>query len=249
MTALKTVMEFTSLSVVTTASDETNDLRETVEALLAVGDDIGEIIIVLPDWATDGCTATVDALTAAHPEKVRKLIQKQKGVGGAALDGFDSATGSHLLYTVADLAINLDTVAPMIGIEKQHPEDIVKTSRFIKGAKFVGYPPVRLAVNAVAQVFLKVLYQSKIRDHTNPMQIMPAEFYRSIEWHERTYPLLEELVLVPLRLRVPFREIPCTCFGRREGVSKNSFLETALYLKTALRTRFVPKRKLFKKNV
>lgn len=241
-------MEFTSLSVVITASDETNDLKETVETLLAVGDDIGEIIVVLPDWASVDCAATVDALAAAHPEKVRKLIQTQKGVGGAALDGFDSATGSHLLYAVADLAISLDTVAPMIEIEKQYPEGIVKTSRFIKGGKFVAYSRVRLTINAVAQVFLKVLYQSKIRDHTNPMQIMPADFYRSIEWHERTYPLLEELVLVPLRLGVPFREVPCTCYGRREGVSKNSFLQTALYLKTALRTRFVPKHKLFKPN-
>ncbi len=239
-------MEFTSLSVVITASDETNDLRETVETLLAVGDDISEIIVVLPDWASDGCMATVDALNAAHPGKVRKLIQTQRGVGGAALDGFDSASGSHLLYAVADLAISLDTVAPMIAIEKKFPDGIVKTSRFMKGGKFVGYSRVRLAFNAAAQVFLKILYQSKIRDHTNPMQIMPAVFYRSIEWHERTYPLLEELVLVPLRLHVPFREIPCTCFGRREGVSKNSVLQTALYLKTALRTRFVPKKKLFK---
>jgi glycosyltransferase involved in cell wall biosynthesis len=239
-------MEFTSLSVVITASDETNALRETVQTLLAVGDDVGEIIIVLPEWASEGCTATTDALAAAHPEKVRKLIQTQKGIGGAILDGFDSANGSHLLYTVADLAISLDTVAPMIEIARQHPDDVVKTSRFIQGGKFVDYSPVRLAVNSVAQVFLKILYQSTIRDHTNPMQILPAELYRSIDWHERTYPLLEELVLVPLRLRVPIREVPCTCRGRREGVSKNSFLQTALYLKTALRTRFVPKRKLFK---
>ncbi len=193
-------MEFTSLSVVITASDETNDLKETVETLLAVGDDVGEIIVVLPDWASEGCVSTTNALCAAHPEKVRALVQTRKGIGGAILDGFDSACGSHLLYAVA------------------------------------------------AQVFLKVLYQSSIRDHTNPMQIMPAAFYRSIAWHERTYPLLEELVLVPLRLRVPFREVPCTCFGRREGESKNSFLQTALYLKTALRTRFVPKKKLFKEN-
>lgn len=239
-------MEFTSLSVVITASDETHDLTETVETILAVGDDVGEIIVVLPDWASDACVSTLDALTAAHPEKVKKLLQTREGIGGAILDGLDSASGSHLLYAVADLAISLDTVAPMIGIEKQHPADIVKTSRFMKGGKFVGYSRVRLVFNALAQVFLKVLYQSKIRDHTNPMQIMPAAFYRSIEWHERTYPLLEELVLVPLRLRVPFREIPCTGYGRREGVSKNSFFQTALYLKTALRTRFVPKEKLFK---
>lgn len=241
-------MEFTSLSVVITASDETNDLKETVETLLAVGNDVGEIIVVLPDWASEGCVSTTDALCAAHPEKVRALVQTRKGIGGAILDGFDSAGGSHLLYAVADLAISLDTVAPMIAIEKQYPADVVKTSRFMKGGKFVGYSRVRLVFNAAAQIFLKVLYQSSIRDHTNPMQIMPAAFYRTIAWHERTYPLLEELVLVPLRLRVPFREVPCTCFGRREGESKNSFLQTALYLKTALRTRFVPKKKLFKEN-
>lgn len=241
-------MEFTSLSVVITASDEVNDLKETVDTLLAVGDDIGEIVIVLPDWADPNCAAMTDALAESHPDKVKKLIQTQSGIGGAILDGFDSAAGSHILYSVADLAISLDSVAPMIAIEKQYPEGIAKSSRFMKGGRFVDYSKVRLAINSVAQVCLKILYQTNIRDHTNPMQIMPAEFYRSVEWHERTYPLLEELVLVPLRLRVPFREVPCTCYGRREGVSKNSFLQTALYLKTALRVRFVPKSRLLKKG-
>ncbi len=239
-------MEFTSLSVVITASDETNDLIETIETMLAIGDDIGEIIVVLPDWASEDCLATVDALVATHPDKVQKLIQTQKGIGGAILDGFDRASGSHFFYSVADLAISLDTLGPMIEIEKQCPEGIVKTSRFIKGGKFIDYPRVRLAINRFAQICLKILYQSTIWDHTNPIQIMPAPLFRSIEWHEKTHPILEELVLVPLRLRVPFREVPCICRGRREGVSKNSFFQTALYLQTALRTRFIPKSKLFK---
>ena len=240
-------MTFTSLSVVITATDEVNSLKETVDTLLGI-DEIGEIIIVLPDWASSDCLRMTDALAAARPDKVRKLIQTRSGIGGAILDGFDCTSGSHLLYMVSDLGINLDAVEAMIAVEKQYPDGIVKTSRFMKGGAFVDYSRLRLAINSAAQVFLKVLYQSTIRDHTNPVQIMPAGFYRSIAWHERTYPLLEELVLVPVRLRVPFREIPCTCFGRQEGVSKNSFIETALYLKTALRTRFVPKKKLFKPN-
>ena len=241
-------MEFTSLSVVITASDEEKSLKETVETLLAVGEDVGEIIVVLPDWASDGCAAATDALCAQYPDRVKKLIQTQKGIGGAILDGIEIASGSHIMYAVADLAIGLEVVPPLIALEKRYPDDIAKTSRFMKGGGFVDYSAVRLLFNRVAQIFLRVLYQSPVRDLTNPMQIVPAAFYRSIEWHERTYPMLEELVLVPSRLRMRFYEIPCTCYGRQEGRSKNSFIQTALYLNTALRTRFVPKKKLFKPN-
>ncbi len=242
----KTDMEFESLSVVITASDEVRDLKKTVELLLENGGEIGEIVIVLPDWASEGCAAMTDRLTEEYPEKVRKLIQTRGGIGGAILDGFDSARCSHIMYSVADLAISLDAVPAMIETEKRFPEDIVKTSRFMKGGAFVDYSPVRLAINRVAQVCLRILYQTKVRDLTNPVQIMPASFYRKINWHETTYPLLEELVLAPVRLRVKFHEVPCTCYGRTEGQSKNSFVQTALYLKTALRTRFVPKKRLYK---
>lgn len=239
-------MEFESLSVVITASDEVRDLKETTETLLGFGEDIGEIIVVIPTWVSEDCEATLDALVAARPDKVKKLVQTRVGVGGAILDGIDLASCSHIMYAVADLAIGLEVVPPLIGIAKKHPDEIAKTSRFMKGGGFVGYSAVRLIFNRIAQVFLRVLYQSRVKDLTNPMQIVPTEFYRSVAWHETTYPLLEELVLVPARLGMRFHEIPCVCYGRTEGRSKNTFIQTALYLKTALRTRFVPKDRLLK---
>ena len=239
-------MIFEALSVIVTATDEANDLKQTVEILLQHKEDLGEIVIVRPDWAAPECVEATKELTERYPDLVRELIQSRPYVGGAIRDGFDDAKCSHLLFLPADLAISLDAVGPMIELEKQFPDGIVKTSRWKKGGGFVDYSKVRLAINTVAQICLKILYQTEIIDHTNPVQILPAELYRSIRWHELNYPFLEELVLAPLRLRVKFREVPCICYGRTEGESKNSFLQTALYLKTALRTRFVPKDRLLK---
>lgn len=48
----------------------------------------------------------------------------------------------------------------------------------------------------------------------------------------------------PVRLGVPVYEFPAVCRGRKEGKSKNSFAQTAAYLKTAFRVRFTPRKKL-----
>ena len=241
-------MTFQSLSIVMTASDEVASLKESIEYLLRFDQDIGEIIVVLPTWASSDCMKMATALAEKYVEKVKMLIQKRKGLGGAIRDGIDLASGSHILYAVSDLAISLDVVPKLLEIEKEYPEDIAKSSRFMEGGGFVDYSKSRLLLNKIAQVFLRVLYQSSVKDLTNPVQIADAALYHSVSWHETEFPMLEEMVLVPARLRIRFHEVPCFCYGRKEGESKNSFFQTAAYFKTAIRTRFVPRKKLFKND-
>ena len=117
---------------------------------------------------------------------------------------------------------------------------IATTSRWLT-RDFEGYGKTRLVLNYLAQVFLRVLYGSKQTDLTNPVQIVPTKLYQSIRWEETRFAILLEMVLKPVRLGYKFREIPVECRNRNEGKSSNSFLQTAEYLKTALRIRFMKK--------
>ena len=237
-------LKFHALTVVICATDEETDLKKTVTALMNLRGDIGEIVIVRPDWATDGCVRTTAELIGKYPDTVREIVQARQNLGGAVMDGIDSARYDHILFMPADLAIGLDVLPKMIGLAKQHPGDVIKVSRWIRGGGWNGSPRTHVVLNALGQIFLQALFCSGITDHTNAIQIMPTDLCLAINWKANRFSVAEEMVLVPIRLGIEIREVPAVCYERMEGKSKNSKKQLAVYLKTALSLRFTPRKNL-----
>ena len=239
-----------SVTFVVGATSESEALITTVGYIMekCAPQDVAKVLIVRTKNAPSETVAASDALEARYPEKVKGMVQTRPFVGGAIRDGFDTAESSHILLLPGDLAIDLAAVPALIEAEKKAPQGVVKTSRWLRKGAFHGYPALRKAVNACAQIFLRVLFRTRLTDLTNPVQIMPTALYKSIDWQELNFPFLAEMVLCPLRLGTPFAEIPADCYGRREGKSNNSFAQTAAYLKTAMRIRFTKPQKLLKSN-
>lgn len=229
-----------SVTFVIGATSESQALKATVEFLMEKCDpaEIARVLIVRSRNAAAETVAVSDEMERRYPGKVFGMVQTRPMVGGAIRDGFDTAVSSHILLLPGDLAIDLNAVPVLMAREKARPDGIVKTSRWLQKDGFHRYPPVRRWMNGCAQLFLRVLYGTRLTDLTNPVQIMPTALYHSIDWRELGFPFLAEMVLCPLRLGTAFAEIPADCYGRQEGKSNNSFSQTAAYLKTALRIRF-----------
>ena len=134
----------------------------------------------------------------------------------------------------------------MIEAAKQDGERIASASRWMKGCSFYHYGRIKKALNFAAQIFLRVLFRSKITDFTNPVQIAPTELYQAIAFENEGFPILIEMVLKPLRLGYRFTEIPTNCYERKQGKSNNSFRQTAAYFTTALHIRFMKKEDILK---
>lgn len=239
-----------SVTLVVGATNEEEALKQTVRYVMThcPSHEIDRILIVYAQNAPEGCRSAIRALETEFPDKVFGMEQIRPYVGGAIRDGFDTAVSSHILLLPGDLAIGLEAVPQLFEAEKKAPQGIVKTSRWLNKDAFYGYNPVRKRINALAQTFLRILYHTRLTDLTNPVQIMPSAMYHSIDWRELNFPFLAEMVLCPLRLEAAFKEIPAVCWAREEGQSSNSFLQTALYLRTALRIRFTPKARLLKSD-
>lgn len=241
-------MQFEQVSVIIGATDEDEALRKTVESIMENCDweDIARIIIVISATASQGCRNAIEYLKEKYGDIVFSMVQKRKYVGGAIRDGFDIADSSHLMLLPADMAIGLECVPEMIERAKKEPDVIAKTSRWMKADAFHGYSPSKKIMNRLSQIFLRVLFNENLTDFTNSVQTFPSYVHKNGNWHEEGFPYLLEMVLLPLRMGVKFREFPAECFSREEGKSKNSAGQTAMYLKTALRIRFTPKNKLFR---
>lgn len=243
-------MDFKSVTIIIGTTNEKASLISTVETIMNTckSEDISEILLVRSKDASEDCVSTTVLLEKRYPGKVFGLVQSRPFVGGAIRDGFDVAKGSHIMLLPSDLAISLDCVAKMIEQVKVKPDVISKTSRWLEKNSFHNYDGLRKHFNAAAQLFLRALYRARLTDFTSPVQTAPKEAYDKSAWQELNFPFLLEMVLVPLRLGYSFEEIPVQCYSRKEGFSRNSAKQTALYLSTALRVRFTPKSKLIKEQ-
>ncbi len=242
-------MEEFKVSILTGAVTETDSLRETVLTILETCNtsDLAEIIIFYPDRVTPECLAVIEELCEIRcdvPITAYKQILPRMGF---IKEFIEMAKGTHCITVDSDLALDIKLIPEMIERAKAQPDAVISASRWLKGCNFSGYNPIKLAFNFAAQKFLSVLFGGKLTDYTIPFQIAPADVYKSINFESNEFPLLLELVLKPLRIGCEFVEVPTNCYGRKQGKSSNSFLQTAKYLSTALHIRFMKKGDILKK--
>lgn len=239
-----------SVTIVILATDETKSLVKTVEYIYEkCTQQVDKILIVLSRNASQGCVEASDYLKSKYGAAIEITVQEKDGLGCAALHGVNLVRTSHMTFFPADLAIELNSIDRMIEVARSSPDVIVKTSRWLKKGSFAEYNKIRLVLNKLAQSFLKVLFLTRLTDLTSPVQMIPTYYEQKTDWQEKGFCTLIEHTIVPVRLGCKFVEIPVKCFPRTEGKSKNSWLQTMLYLKTAIRIRFTPKKKLYKKDI
>ncbi len=236
--------EFTGVTLMMGAVNETHTLIETVETLLEVCDhkDITEIIIGYAQRATEETKAVLKEIAETQHNVPIIIFEQKRPFMSGINDMIDIAKGSHCLLVASDMALDLSIVTEMIERAKKQPNVIHKASRHLKDSKFYGYGKTKWFLNFSAQKFLSVLFMKKLTDFTIPVQIAPSDLYKSIRFEEEGFPFLLEMVLKPIRLGYNFTEISTNCYPRTQGKSSNSNKQTAAYLKTAIHIRFMHKK-------
>ena len=241
--AEKLPQTFTGASILVAAINETFSLRETIETVekTCAPADLAEILILLhPEKTTSECRAVAEALVVESTGKtpVRIIDQTLPFAGGAYRSAFSEATGSHSVMMSADLETPPELVQKMIETARTKPQCIVTASRWMKGGGFRGYNKVKQVCNAVFEKMLSVIYLTSLNDLTFGYRLFPTSLLQSINWKELRHPFFLETAVVPLRLGIPFIQVPANWKPRPEGVSQNSFFANFRYFKTAFRVRF-----------
>ncbi len=247
-------MKFESVSIILPTLKETDSFVEAVRMILEGNKpkDIKEFIAVVCEKTNPDSFKSIEegrklAQAAGVPLKV--LYQKRPYFGGAIIDGFCAAQGSHVCMVTPDLDTAPDKLPEMIAMAKKYPGDIVIGSRWKKGGGFVNYNPVKKVWNCLSQKFLALLYFSNISDFTWGNQLAPTLIARSINYHETKHPINIERVAVPLRLGIKFHEVGAICKVPQDGKTVNPLLANFLYLRPAFRCRFATKRSLIAPDV
>jgi len=177
---------------------------------------------------------------------VQVCSQKLPFLGGAVLEGFERASGSHVIMMASDLETDPHDVKRLINKARANPSAIITASRWRKGGGFHGYGPMKFVANRLFQLLFSALYLTRLSDLTYGYRLFPLALVKAIDWEELRHPFLFETIVKPLRLGVPVIEIPSTWRARQEGESQNTFMRNFEYFRIGLRVRLMPTKRILR---
>jgi dolichol-phosphate mannosyltransferase len=223
MTAEKEIRQSLQLlSIVIPARDEEGCICSTVEHLhleLRL-QNVPHEIVVVDDGSTDRTWDLLQELAQRLPELKPVRNRGQHGFGRAIIQGLNNFSGEAVVVMMADESDDCrDVVRYWHKLNEGY--DCVFGSRFIKGGGTIDYPVIKLTINRMANLFLKVLFGIRLNDTTNAFKAYRREVIDGcrplIAPH---FNLTVELPLKAIVRGFSWTVIPITWRNRRTGVAK-----------------------------
>ncbi len=222
MEAKDTKAGLSLLSIVIPAKDEEGCISATVEHLhveLRLHAVPHEIVVV-DDGSTDATWNLLLDLQQRIPQLKPVQNPGPHGFGKAIIRGLDSMSGDAVVVMMADESDDCrDVVRYWTELNKGF--DCVFGSRFIKGGGTIDYPFIKLVLNRMANLFLKLFFRIKLNDTTNAFKAYRRSVIdgcRPLIAHH--FNLTVELPLKAIVRGYTWTIIPITWRNRRTGVPK-----------------------------
>ena len=210
------------LSIVLPARDEEGCIESTVEHLhveLRLHEVPHEIVVV-DDGSTDSTWQKLLRLQSRIPALNPVQNVDRHGFGRAIIRGFQHMSGDAVVVMMADESDDCRDVVRYWQLLNEG-WDAVFGSRFVKGGGVIDYPWLKLKLNRMANLFIQVIFGTKLNDTTNAFKA----YRRTVI--DGCQPLLSPhfnlTVEIPLKTMTrgySWTVIPITWRNRRSGVAK-----------------------------
>lgn len=156
------------LSVVIPARNEQGNLGPTLDALRErlSAEGIAYELLVVDDGSTDDTADDVRRRAAVDPGV--RLLQNfgRHGFGFAVRCGLDAFTGDAVVIAMADGSDSPDDVVQYFHVLRDKAE-CAFGSRFIAGSRVENYPRLKLVMNRVVNLGVRLLFGLRYNDVTN----------------------------------------------------------------------------------
>jgi dolichol-phosphate mannosyltransferase len=210
------------LSIVIPAHNEAENLPDTIgtlaRALCAAS--IPHEIVVVDDHSTDGTAQVVEELCRRTPDLRLVRNERPGGFGQAVRAGIDAFRGDALCLVMADAS---DDPGDVVEYYRKLCEgyECVFGSRFTRHSRVVNYPPHKLVLNRLANLFIRLLFGLRYNDVTNAFKCYRRTVIEGVQpilsYH---FNLLVELPLKAIVRGYAYTVVPTHWYGRQRGISK-----------------------------
>jgi dolichol-phosphate mannosyltransferase len=219
---MATFPPLTLYSVVIPARDEEGSLPSTLREIYSVfsREGIPHEIVVVDDGSKDATWSVLESLKSEVPTLAPVRNPGPHGFGRAITFGFDHIKGDAVVIMMADASDSPDDAVRYWNILNAGYE-CAFGSRFVKGGVVHDYPRIKLFVNRLANLFIRVLFAVPLNDTTNAFKA----YRRSVIEGCRPYlaPHFNLTVEIPLKAMVrgfKWTVIPISWKNRKFGVAK-----------------------------
>lgn len=156
------------LSVVIPAYNEAGNIGPTIDALRErlSREKIQYEIVVVDDHSQDTTCQEVEARMVVDSGVRLVHNQNKNGFGHAVRCGLDHFTGDAVVVFMADSSDDPDDVVNYYYILRDKAE-CAFGSRFIRGSQVIDYPPHKLVLNRLANLFVRLIFGLRYNDITN----------------------------------------------------------------------------------
>jgi len=210
------------LSIVIPAHNEAGNIGTTIDALshCLSRESIDYEIVVVDDHSEDATCQEVEVHQAVNP-RVRLVHNLNKnGFGYAVRCGLDHFAGDAVIIFMADSSDDPEDVIKYYHILHDQAE-CAFGSRFIKGSLVVDYPPHKLILNRLANLFIRTLFGLEYNDTTNAFKGYRSNVIRGCRpFLSPHFNLTVELPLKAIVRGYSYAIVPINWRNRAVGYSK-----------------------------
>ncbi len=226
------------LSIVIPAHNEEGCIEETVRAhhSALTTAEIDHEILVVNDASSDSTEEILQTLSSEIVEICYVSNSPPNGFGLAVRKGLNNYSGDVVAVVMAD---GSDSPEDVIKFYRKICEgyDCVFGSRFIPGGGTYDYPKLKLAINRLANTFIKTLFVFKYNDTTNAFKMYKRDTIDGLRpFLSHHFNLTVELPLKAITRGYKYTILPNSWKNRTTGVAKlkikemgNRYLFIVLY--------------------
>lgn len=212
------------LSIVIPAYNESGSITETVTTIydsLIKNNILNHEILVVNDNSKDNTLEILESLQNSIPTLVFYTNKGPNGFGYAVRYGLERFTGDCVAIMMGDLSDSPDDLIRFYNKMKEGGFDCVFGSRFIKESRIYDYPKLKLIINRLANLIIRMAFRIKYNDTTNAFKLYKKETIEGLKpFLSPHFNLTIELPLKAIVRGYSFTVLPNSWINRKSGESK-----------------------------
>ena len=206
------------LSIILPVYNEGEAVEPVLRSLTAAVSTQHEILVVY-DFDEDPTVPVIDALQRELPTIRGHRNDLGRGVLNALRSGLTASGGRFVVVSMADGSDEPGLIDAMVRLAEQGA-DVVAASRYMKGGRQVGGPPLKRLMSRVAGLTLHWLARVPTHDPTNNFKLYSRRFLDEVTIESRAgFELALELTVKATIARRQVAELPTTWRDRTSGQS------------------------------